>query len=143
MRTIAAIVAVTLAMPAAAASRTDARAAIMAVMQDSAAGWNAGDLDRFMAVYADDATFVVGDGVIRGKIAIAARYAPRFSSDASAKRGALTFEDVAFRPIDPTHALLIARYRLKIDGAADQTGPTSLLFEKQRQGWKIVADHSS
>jgi len=143
VRTIAAIVAVTLAVPAAPASRTDALAAIMAVMQDSAAGWTAGDLDRFMAVYADDATFVVGDGVIRGKAVISARYAPRFAPDASAKRGALTFGEVAFRPIDPTHALLVARYRLKIAGAADQTGPTSLLFEKKREGWKIVADHSS
>jgi ketosteroid isomerase-like protein len=96
-----------------------------------------------MAVYAEDATFVVVDGVIRGKAAIAARYAPRFAPEAAAKRGTLSFEQMAFRPIDPSHALLVARYRLKIAGAADQTGPTSLLFEKQREGWKIVADHSS
>ena len=140
---IAAIAAVALVAPVAAAPHGDARTAIMAVMRDSAAGWTAGDLDRFTAVYADDATFVVGDGVVRGKIAIAARYAPRFASSASAKRGALTFEEVDFRAIDPTHALLVARYRLKIAGAAEQTGPTSLLFEKKREGWKIVADHSS
>jgi uncharacterized protein (TIGR02246 family) len=143
VRTIAAIATIALVAPAAAAPRGDAHAAIMAVMQDSAAGWTAGDLDRFMAVYGDDATFVVGDGVIRGKAAIAARYAPRFAPDVAAKRGALIFEEVAFRPIDATHALLVARYRLKIAGAADQVGPTSLLFEKKRRGWKIVADHSS
>ena len=76
------------------------------------------------------------------KAAIAARYAPRFTGDGAVKRGALTFEEVDFRPIDPSHALLVARYRLKIEGAADQTGPTSLLFEKRRGGWRIVADHS-
>ena len=141
---IAALAAVVLAAPAAAAPREDAQRAIIAVMTESAAGWTAGDLDRFMAVYAEEATFVVGDGVIRGKAAIAARYAPRFSGDRVAKRGALSFEQIDFRPIDPTHALLVARYRLKIEGAADQTGPTSLLFEKKRPGgWKIVADHSS
>ncbi len=143
MRVIASFVAVALVAPAAAVPREDAHAVIMAAMRDSAAGWTAGDLDRFMAVYAEDATFVVADGVIRGKTAIAARYAPRFTVDGAAKRGALTFEEVDFRPIDPSHALLVARYRLKIEGAADQTGPTSLLFEKRRGGWRIVADHSS
>ncbi|MFA6115416.1 MAG: SgcJ/EcaC family oxidoreductase [Sphingomonas sp.] len=143
MRALAALAVIALVVPAAAAPCEDANAAIMAVMRDSAAGWTARDLDRFMAVYAEDATFVVGDGVIRGKAAIAARYAPRFAPEAAAKRGALSFEQMAFRPIDPSHALLVARYRLKVAGAADQTGPTSLLFEKQREGWKIVADHSS
>ena len=133
-----------LAAPAATLPHQDVLKAIMGVMTDSAAGWTAGDLDRFMAAYAEEATFVVGDTVIRGKAAIAARYAPRSSGDWAAKRGALSFEEIDFRVIDPSHALLIARYRLKIVGAADQTGPTSLLFEKTRAGgWKIVADHSS
>jgi uncharacterized protein (TIGR02246 family) len=141
---IAALAAVALVAPVTAAPREDAQKAIMAVMTESAAGWTAGDLDRFMAVYAEEATFVVGDGVIRGKPAIAARYEPRFSGDRAAKRGALSFEEIDFRPIDPTHALLVARYRLKIEGTADQTGPTSLLFEKKwTTGWKIIADHSS
>jgi uncharacterized protein (TIGR02246 family) len=141
---IVGLAAVALVAPAAAVPREDVRGRIMAAMLDSAAGWSAGDLDRFMAVYADDATFVAGDGVVRGKAAIAARYAPRFAADAAAKRGTLTFEQIDFRAIDATHALLIARYRLAFAGQADQTGPTSLLFEKRPgAGWKIVADHSS
>ena len=31
----------------------------------SAAGWNAGDLERFMAVYADDAVFVTPKGLVQ------------------------------------------------------------------------------
>ena len=144
MRMIAAFAAVALVAPAVAAPREDARKEIMAAMLDSAAGWSAGDLGRFMAVYAEDATFVTGDGLVRGRAAIAARYAPRFAADAAARRGTLTFEEIDFRAIDATHALLIARYRLKFEGKADQTGPTSLLFEKRPgAGWKIVADHSS
>lgn len=142
MRLTAAILAVAMVAPAGAASRDEALSAIMQAMQDSAAGWNAGEIDRFMAVYASDATFVARDGVVRGTPAIAARYAPRFAADA--KRGTLSFEQIDFRPIDSTHALLIARYRLAFDGKPDQTGPTSLLFEKRPgSGWKIVADHSS
>ena len=145
MRLVAGIAVIALVAPAAAAAPRDtARTQIMAAMLDSAAGWSAGDLDRFMAVYADGATFVTGDGVIRGRAAIAARYAPRFAADATGKRGALTFEEIDFRLLDPTHALLIARYRLAFAGKADQTGPTSLVFEKvPEKGWKIIADHSS
>ena len=36
----------------AAAPATDPRAAIEAALADSAAGWNAGELDRFVAIYA-------------------------------------------------------------------------------------------
>jgi len=146
MRAVAglALLAVAVAAPAATTPRDPAHRAITAAMMESAAGWNAGNLDGFMAVYAEDAIFVVGDGVIRGKAAIAARYAPRFSRERAAGRGVVSFEDIDFRLIDASHALLVSRYRLKIEGKADQTGPTSLLFEKKRPGgWKIVADHSS
>ena len=43
-------------------------AAIEQAMADSAAGWNAGDLDRFMRIYAPDATYVTTRGLVQGKI---------------------------------------------------------------------------
>jgi hypothetical protein len=55
-------VAIHAAVPAA----DPAEAAIRAAMLASAAGWSAGDLDRFMAIYAADAIFVTGNGLIRG-----------------------------------------------------------------------------
>lgn len=130
---------------AAATPAATAQAEIMAAMADSGAGWNAGDLDRFMTVYSDapDTSFVVKDGVIRGKAAIAERYRPRFTPAGAAKRGILSFETLRFTLIDPRHALLVARYRLKLAGAVDQTGPTTLLFVREKGGWKISADHSS
>lgn len=122
-----------------------ARAEIEAVMRDSAAGWNAGDLDRFMGVYADDpgTSFLTVDGLIRGKAAITARYAPSFRTGGNA-RGTLDFEFLDFRMAGPDHALLSARYRLtpaKAGGMVEQ-GPTSVLFERTAAGWRIVADHS-
>lgn len=140
------MIGIAIVMAAAAATpATVAQAQIMAAMADSAAGWNSGDLDRFMRVYSDaaDTSFVVKDGVITGKAAIAARYAPRFTPEDAAKRGSLSFETLRFTLIDARHALLVARYRLKIAGASDQSGPTTLLFVKVRGGWRISADHSS
>ncbi|KQS04543.1 hypothetical protein ASG11_10015 [Sphingomonas sp. Leaf357] len=137
---------IAISMAAAAATpATTAQVQVLAAMQDSAAGWNSGDLDRFMRVYSDapDTSFVAKDGVITGKPAIAKRYAPRFTPEGAAKRGVLSFETLRFTLIDARHALLVARYRLKIAGAADQTGPTTLLFVKERGGWRISADHSS
>jgi ketosteroid isomerase-like protein len=60
-----------LAMPAPVAA--DPQAEITTAMTASAAGWSAGDMPRFLAIYADDAVFVTKDGLVRGKAAIAAR----------------------------------------------------------------------
>ena len=113
---------------------------IAAAMAASAAGWNAGDLDRFMAVYADDALYVTARGVVRGKSAIAARYAPSFTAGGNS-RGTLSFAMLAERPIDATHRVLIARWTLT--GTTTQSGYTTLVFARQGGQWRIVTDHSS
>ena len=113
---------------------------LAAPMAASAAGWNAGDLDAFMAVYSNDAVYVTAKGVIRGKAAITARYAPSFARGGN-NRGRLSFAPLVERVIDPTHRLLVARWTLT--GTATETGMTTLLFERRGGEWKIVADHSS
>ena len=113
---------------------------LAAAMAASAVGWNAGDLDAFMAVYADDAVYVTVKGVVRGKDAIAARYAASFTQRGN-KRGRLSFQPLVERAIDPTHRLLVARWTLT--GVKVESGMTTLLFERRAGAWKIVADHSS
>ena len=131
-----------IAVLAAPASITAPQAAILAVMTDSAAGWNAGDLDRFMAVYADDATYVTGKGLVRGKAAIADRYRRSFAAGGNT-RGRLSFAEPAFRPIDPAHMLFWARWVLTPVSGKEESGMTSLVFERRPEGWRIIADHSS
>lgn len=118
------------------------QAAILLAMADSAAGWNVGDLDRFMAVYADDATYVTARGLVRGKPAIAKRYRKSFATGGNT-RGRLTFGDTSFRKIDPRHLLMWARWTLTAAGGKVETGMTTLLFERRAQGWRIISDHSS
>ncbi|WP_131602964.1 YybH family protein [Sphingomonas sp. 37zxx] len=122
------------------------RVAIEAAMRDSAAGWNAGDLDRFLAVYSDDpaTSFTGAKGLVRGKAAIRARYIAGYPAifGPAAKREAIpalsfVFED--FRLLGDDHALLTARWRL----GEGQTGMTTLVFRREDGGWRIVADHSS
>ncbi|AIT05163.1 hypothetical protein MC45_00515 [Sphingomonas taxi] len=129
-------------MLAAAAAPTTAEAAITAAMTDSAAGWSAGDMPRFLAVYAENAVFVTKDGLVRGKPAIAARYAKTYGADPAA-RGRLSFRMLGFRRIDANHRMLWAKWLLDYPGGKQDAGVTSLLFERQATGWKIVSDHSS
>lgn len=125
----------------AAAPQPDARGEIMAAMNASAAGWNAGDLDRFMAVYDDDALYAAKNELLRGKPAIAARYRPGFVGTQNL-RGRLSFTPLAFRVVGPAHRLLVARWTLT-GGVKDEQGTTTLLFERRPAGWRIVSDHSS
>lgn len=115
---------------------------IAAAMADSAAGWNAGDLDRFMRVYADDAVYVTSKGVVRGRAAIAVRYAASFAKGGN-KRGRLSFTPVVERTIGAGHRLFVARWTLTGAGGTAETGLTTLLFERKAAGWRIVSDHSS
>lgn len=137
------------ALPAAAQGEPEARTAVEAAMADSAAGWDAGDLDRFLAIYsADPATsFTGGSGVVHGTGAIRDRYIsgyPQvFGPVAGADKPKLSFTMEDFRMLGPEHALLIARWKLAAPGKEDQTGMTSLIFRKEAGSWKIIADHSS
>ena len=132
------------AITVAAAPAETAQTAILRAMMDSAAGWSAGDLDRFMAVYAPDAVYVAAKGLVRGKAAIADRYRPSFVGGGNA-RGRLTFADMQFRRIDPTHELMWARWNLQPSDPAAKisSGWTTLLFERRTDGWRIISDHSS
>lgn len=129
---------------AAAVAMAPDQVAIEAAMADSAAGWNAGDVDRFMAVYSDapEASFVTADGLVRGKPAMIARYRARYDFADAAKRGVLSFKTLDYRPLGPAHALFIARYTLTYADGRTVSGPTSLVFHREKRGWKIVADHS-
>ncbi|WP_347302996.1 DUF4440 domain-containing protein [Croceibacterium sp. TMG7-5b_MA50] len=120
--------------------------AIEGELDRSAAGWNAGDMDAFLAVYSPSrqASFVVEDGLLRGVPAMAERYRRNYDFGDAAKRGTLSFERLDFRPLGPSHALYIARYRLTYPGGqAPASGVTSLVWERYAEGWRIIADHSS
>ncbi|WP_235529493.1 YybH family protein [Sphingomonas sp. Leaf242] len=126
---------------AAAPAQVPAETAIRQTMAVSAAGWNAGDLARFMAVYADDAVFVTPKGLLRGKTAIAAKYQPSFRGVGNA-RGTLSFAVLEMRGIDPRHAMLFARWTLTGPSTVE-SGMTTLVFERRGTAWQIIADHSS
>jgi uncharacterized protein (TIGR02246 family) len=136
---------VAIVAPAAAVAQSPQQTAVEAAMAASAAGWNAGSVERFMAIYSEapETSFVTANGLVRGKTAMMARYRQHYNFDDPAKRGVLSFKTLDFRLLDPTHALYIAQYLLTYPDGKTATGPTSLVLRKEKTGWKIIADHSS
>lgn len=122
---------------------------IEAALTDSAAGWNEGDMDRFLAIYSEapETSFVGSTGLLRGVAAMETRYREAYdwSQADPAERGVLTFETEDFRPLGNDHALYIGRYILTYPDPAKEpvTGLTSLVFGREGNAWKIIADHSS
>lgn len=133
---------VAIVMIAAAAAAATPQAQVEAGMADSAAGWNAGDLSRFVAIYAPDAIYASGSDVVRGREAISARYAKSFAAGGNT-RGRLSFQPVAWRPLSAVHLVHVARWTLTSATGAPQSGLTTLLFERRKEGWRIISDHSS
>jgi uncharacterized protein (TIGR02246 family) len=126
------------------AQAPDPQREVAAAMAASAAGWNSGNLDRFVSIYADDAVFVTPTGLLRGKGEIADHYRPSFTLGGN-DRGKLSFQLLAYRTISNVHQLLFAKWILTpaAPGAKPETGMTTLLFERRKAGWRIISDHSS
>lgn len=117
------------------------RAEVEAMFAHGAAAWSRGDLDGFMSDYTDDATYVTPRGVVHGRAAIRARYAPRFGP--GGVRDSLHFEDLEVDVVGPDAVNAIAYYVLTRGDSVTARGPTSLLLRKTGGRWRIVHDHSS
>lgn len=119
------------------------RAEIVRMLDSGAAAWNRGDLDRFVSDYAPDTTttFIGSRGIVRGRAAIRAAYAPRFAPGGT--RDSLSFERVEVDQLAPDVINTIAYYRLMRGDSTTGYGPTSLVMRKIDGHWKIIHDHSS
>jgi len=118
---------------------------IRAILLDSEAMWNRGDLLAFVSYYEDapETTFVGREVVRGGRKAILERYRRRYPNrDAM---GTLTFSEIEVRPLAPNLALTTGKYHLKrtAAGGGDASGRFTLVLRKTAGGWKIIHDHSS
>ncbi len=107
----------------------------------TATAWNTGDLDAFVAPYAETATYMTPAGPI-GKAAMLTRYRARYFTGSRPDQQ-LRFEDVVVRPLGEGHALMTGRYVLTGGGKPELTGRFTLVWAKLAEGWGILHDHSS
>lgn len=118
---------------------------IHAMLKNSEAAWNRGDLAAFAADYEDspETTFIGRDVVRGGRKAILERYRRRYPNrDAMGK---LTFSEIEVRPLAPDLSLATGKYFLQRSaaGGGNAAGRFTLILRKTPAGWKIIHDHSS
>ena len=133
--------------PRAPAPSSSVAASIVAELQASAAAFNRGDLDGFLAPYLDspETTFMTGPGVIRGLPTIRERYRAGYWKAGAQPPQLLRFEQLTVRSLDRDYALVTGRFLLtdRANGSPAASGNFTLVYRRTDRGWKIIHDHSS
>jgi uncharacterized protein (TIGR02246 family) len=119
----------------------EVRKAVAAVLDRQTAAWNRGDLEGFVSVYAEDATFVSPTGLTRGRPAVLDRYRKRYPDRAA--MGTLSLEVVEIRlATGNAGASVVARWTLSYPEKPAASGLTLLVLHPRADGWAIVQDAS-
>ena len=120
-----------------------ADAEIRALLSDQVDAGNRGDIDRFVAGYADDALFVTSAGTTKGRSEVAARYKRNYSGAKAMGRLTLEIEELRLSDgAEVTGARVLAKWKLEFEGAAPRTGPTLLVLERRDGRFQITEDAS-
>ncbi len=130
-----------------AAAPTAAIDEVKALVERQRQAWNAGDLDAFCAVYADDCVFLSPSGLTVGRDAVLARYQKRYGR-AKETMGTLGFEHLN-QQVGVDVVTLAMRWSLQITsspgGAKAQSlsGLTLICFARRADGaWRLTQDAS-
>jgi uncharacterized protein (TIGR02246 family) len=120
-------------------------AEVTALLKDSEAAWNRGDLEKFASCYEDSPqTTFIGKTVTKGgPKEILERYKRGYPTREA--MGALTFSEIEVRPLGTDFALANGKFTLERTpaGGSGVSGRFTLVLHKTRSGWKIIHDHSS
>lgn len=117
-------------------------AAIQSILDNQIKAWNSGDLDAFMVGYlhSDSLVFIGKSGPTYGYENTLANYKKSYPD--KTHMGKLQFEIVSMKPLNNDHYFVIGKWKL-IRTVGDLNGVYTLLLRKTKEGWKIIADHSS
>ena len=118
-----------------------AAADIRAVLDSTAAGWNRGDLSRYLWAYVDSATAMGGNGPERGVGAIEAQMRRGFWRTGRPLQ-ILHYEHVEVRMLGDEHALVTGQFVLTGGGQAQRTGWFTTVWMRTPAGWRMMHDHS-
>ena len=100
-------------------SSSDA-AAIKAVFDTTAAGWNRGELPVYLSAYVDSATAMGSTGLVRGVAGIEGQMRAGFWRTGRPLQN-LSYDHLEIRPIGPDQAIATGQYILSGGGRPDRT----------------------
>jgi ketosteroid isomerase-like protein len=117
-------------------------AAIRAMLNTSAAGWNRGELPVYLSAYVDSATAMGRTGVVRGVQGIEGQMRAGYWRTGRPLQ-MLSYDHLEVRPIGPNQAIVTGQYILTGGGVPNRTGWFTTIWVRTRAGWRMVHDHSS
>lgn len=123
-------------------ARADDAADIRAMLEAQVAGWNSGDVARYMDYYvkSDRLRFASGGSITYGWKETLERYRKSYPDQAT--MGTLTCTYLDIDVVAPDTAIVFGRWELR--RSADQPwGLFTLLVKKTAEGWRVAADHTS
>jgi ketosteroid isomerase-like protein len=115
---------------------------ILDLLHSQTQSWNKGNIDEFMSGYwqNDSLMFVGKGGVTYGYQNTLNNYKKNY--DNSAKMGKLFFEILKLKKLSADYYWVLGKWFLKRT-IGDVGGHYTLLFQKIKGRWMIIADHSS
>jgi ketosteroid isomerase-like protein len=124
------------------AAPTSEVAAIRAVFDATAAGWNRGDLATYLSGYDNSATTMGRNGLVHGPSAIGDQMRAGFWKTGRPTQ-VLSFDHLEVRPLGRNHALATGQFILSGNGLPQRTGWFTTIWERTPAGWRMIHDHSS
>ena len=116
-------------------------AAIRAELDSTAAGWNRGDLSRYLAAYVDTATTMGSTGPVRGVAGIEGQMKAGFWKNGRPTQ-VLHYEHVEVRPLGANYALTTGQFVLTGANLPNRTGWFTTVWVKVQGKWRMMHDHS-
>ena len=104
--------------------------------------WNQGNIEAFMQTYwkSDSLLFIGSHGPTYGWQQTLDRYKKSYPDTAA--MGKLDFNILEIRLLSKDICFVVGKWHLR-RSAGDMQGAFTLLVRKMKDGWKIIADHSS
>jgi ketosteroid isomerase-like protein len=119
----------------------DASAQLIKLMDKATVDWNKGDLDSYMALYSPKATMMLPTGR-SGLQSIREMYEKYYFEGGQAKQP-LNYANYEVTMLGKDNAFLTGIFILKAtDKLKERKGTFTLVFIREKNGWKILHDHS-
>jgi peptidoglycan/xylan/chitin deacetylase (PgdA/CDA1 family) len=124
------------------------------LLEGQVKAWNAGDIDGFCSVYAEDAVFLSPSGLTKGRAELIARYKKRYPNKAAMGTLSLTVLDVRLGkgvevtpfgdavPSDVHSVSIAAAWSLSYPAKPTAKGTTLLTLQPHGESFVIVQDAS-
>lgn len=117
------------------------KAAIVAALNSTADGWNAGDLSKYLAVYVPVAQEMTSEGPKGGVEHIEQTMKNGFWKTGRPLQ-VLRYESVVVTMLGKKNALVTGQYVLSGAGRPDRKGWFTTVWVKTKDGWRMMHDHS-